>query len=339
MRRLLATIILGMVLGASLVLPLGWTASNVFLTVDNLIAGTNVTLNKTSTTVTINASGGGGGCSETGGTNNLACGSDATATGTDSTVVGRDANDNGSTGEIVIGQGSSGSSSGSGNVVIGYGASLPNSQFGIFSAGSSANPYTEVYFGDGKQASSHASLVMISNSDAGTSVNNRFGGDLIIASGRGTGTARGGSIQIKASYAGTASSTTHNNRMIRAKYSTETITLTDAATDVIAIDISSGEMTSGKLTYAIRASDGTDHQSAIGEVFFAFVNKGGTITRTVNKVNETVAVSSGTLSTTWSTTATTSQVTLRVTPSGSLSETTYTLNYNYELFTRNSNNQ
>ena len=56
-------------------------------------------------------------------------------------------------------------------------------------------------------------------------------------------------------------------------------TLVDAvAKPLITINVASGEMASGILTYCVDASNGTDHVSDSGSVYFSVVNKAGTYT-------------------------------------------------------------
>lgn len=56
-------------------------------------------------------------------------------------------------------------------------------------------------------------------------------------------------------------------------------TLTETtATSFVQIALASGEMTGGRITYTVEASDGTDHQALSGELSFAAVNKAGTET-------------------------------------------------------------
>lgn len=113
--------------------------------------------------------------------------------------------------------------------------------------------------------------------------------------------------------------------------------LTDAQTALFSFTLNAGRMVSGRITYAIRASDGTDHQSLIGSLLFAAVNKAGTIIANPNSTpvmadEEIYAASSGTLSTLWAITASGSVATVHVTPSGSLTEQVYGIEYTVELF-------
>lgn len=115
------------------------------------------------------------------------------------------------------------------------------------------------------------------------------------------------------------------------------IPLTDALTTVFSVTVRSGEMVSGRITYAVRASNGTDHQSLIGHLLFAMVNKAGTFTTTPSSEpiapdSEVYAVSTGSLSTMWSITTSGSVATIKVTPTGSLTEIIYGLEYSVDIF-------
>jgi hypothetical protein len=115
------------------------------------------------------------------------------------------------------------------------------------------------------------------------------------------------------------------------------VALTDAQISVFSISLSPGMMVSGRVLYAIRASDGTEHQSLIGHILFAMLNKNGTLytnpDSTVSMPDmEIFVASSGTLSTGWAITTSGSIATMRVTPTGSLSETLYVMEYTVETF-------
>jgi hypothetical protein len=115
------------------------------------------------------------------------------------------------------------------------------------------------------------------------------------------------------------------------------VALTDALTTVFSITVEPGEMVSGRVLYGIRASDTTDHQALAGTLLFAIVNKGGTFTTNPTSTPsapdlEIYAASSGTLSTVWSITTSGTVATLKVTPTGSLTEQLYGLEYIVDTF-------
>lgn len=106
-------------------------------------------------------------------------------------------------------------------------------------------------------------------------------------------------------------------------------TLTDAATNLFDVTLNSGEMAGGAVHWTIIASDGTNHQAYSGITTYAVVNKAGTYTSQIthDANNDAKAVSSGTLTATWAVLNGTNKVTIRVTPTGSLTETTYQIIY------------
>lgn len=106
-------------------------------------------------------------------------------------------------------------------------------------------------------------------------------------------------------------------------------TLTDAATNLFDVTLNAGEMAGGSIIWTIIASNGTDQQSYTGITTYAVVNKAGTYTSQIthNTNNDAKAVSSGTLTASWTVLNATNSVTIRVTPTGSLTETTYQITY------------
>lgn len=106
-------------------------------------------------------------------------------------------------------------------------------------------------------------------------------------------------------------------------------TLTDAATNLFEVTLGAGQMAGGTVIWTIIASNGTDHQAYSGIATYAVVNKAGAYTTQIthNTGNDSKAVSSGTLTATWSVLNGANKVTIRVTPTGSLTETTYQILY------------
>jgi hypothetical protein len=107
-------------------------------------------------------------------------------------------------------------------------------------------------------------------------------------------------------------------------------TITDAsATSLFEVPVTAGNYVGGLVLFAVFASDGTDHQCDIGTATYSAVNKAGTCTRTITyaTANEAKAVSSGTLTLAFTLTDDTNKVTVKVQPTGSLTETTYTIFY------------
>lgn len=102
-----------------------------------------------------------------------------------------------------------------------------------------------------------------------------------------------------------------------------------SATALFEVAIASGDYATGAAFYAVFATDGTDVQAMSGLITYAGVNKAGTITRAIGYAtgNDAKAVSAGTLTLAWSGTDDTGKMTVKLTPTGSLTETTYTVVY------------
>ncbi len=114
-------------------------------------------------------------------------------------------------------------------------------------------------------------------------------------------------------------------------------TVIAAATPIIIVDGSATSLftaalpangrVGGAFFYTIEASDGTDYQSMTGMVTYAAVSKAAvqTLTITSAAANDAKAVSSGTLTVAFTIVAGTNLCTIKVQPTGSLTETTYTI--------------
>jgi hypothetical protein len=102
-----------------------------------------------------------------------------------------------------------------------------------------------------------------------------------------------------------------------------------AATSLFDVACAAGAMVGGAIFYQVEASDGTDHQALTGMVTYAAVNKGGTHTLTITEVagNQAKAVSAGTLTLSWTFVTGTNKGTVKLQPTGSLTETTYRVTY------------
>ena len=89
----------------------------------------------------------------------------------------------------------------------------------------------------------------------------------------------------------------------------------------------------GRIKYTIVANDGTDYQTRSGMFNFSLVNKGGTETAGLGTVmNESVAVSTGTLTVTFDTdTSPTNAVDIRANAVSSLTQTTLQIRYWVEI--------
>jgi hypothetical protein len=106
--------------------------------------------------------------------------------------------------------------------------------------------------------------------------------------------------------------------------------LTDAATDLFTVTLADKDMVGGILWGVIRATDGTDMQADVITTTWSAVRKGATTTvaHTYVAANEAKSVSTGTLTLTATAVDSGSGVaTFRITPTGSLTETTYDFNF------------
>ncbi len=129
-------------------------------------------------------------------------------------------------------------------------------------------------------------------------------GDLILATGLGTGNAPTGIARLKRGGAvigtGTGDQTLVDSVIVDAMK-----TLTDGSPiDVLNITCANNTATSVVIEYSIEATDLTDYQVETGHCLVSVVNKAGAVTRTITEINSQQAVSSGaTLATTWAVTA------------------------------------
>lgn len=106
-----------------------------------------------------------------------------------------------------------------------------------------------------------------------------------------------------------------------------------SATSLADIAVVASAMVGGVIHYTVRASDGTDFQALTGIVTYSCVNKAATITGTITEVagNQAKTVSSGTLTLAWTIVAGTNKMTIKLQPTGSLTETTpYDVTYSIQ---------
>jgi len=103
-----------------------------------------------------------------------------------------------------------------------------------------------------------------------------------------------------------------------------------AATSLFSMPIAAAASIGGTIDFHVFASDATDHQAISGVATFASVNKAGTLTSTITYVtaNEAKAVSAGTLTLAFTMAEDSADVvTVKVQPTGSLTESTYNITY------------
>jgi hypothetical protein len=109
-------------------------------------------------------------------------------------------------------------------------------------------------------------------------------------------------------------------------------TVTDAATELFRVALPTLKSAGGVVKWFIRALDATDAQALSGVTVYSAVNKGGVYTKSVitDAANTASALSAGTLTASFDLLDGTDQVTFRVTPTGSLTETTYEIYWTVE---------
>lgn len=110
-------------------------------------------------------------------------------------------------------------------------------------------------------------------------------------------------------------------------------TLTESsATSFVQIAVASGAHVGGVIHYTIIANDSTDYQTRAGTVAFSAVNKAGTETGAVGTADETVAVSTGTLTNTFTVdTSPTNGILIQANAESSLTQTTLAIRYWVEI--------
>lgn len=117
----------------------------------------------------------------------------------------------------------------------------------------------------------------------------------------------------------------------RAIYNGAPKTIVDgSATSLFDVACTAGTMSGGAIHFLVRAFDGTDLQVISGIATYGMVNKAGVNTLTITYVaaNEAKAVSAGTLTLAFTFVTGTSKGTVKVQPTGSLTETApYTIEY------------
>lgn len=163
----------------------------------------------------------------------------------------------------------------------------------------------------------------------GTTDSNVSGADLNVQAGFGTGvgssTAAGrrGDLRLQ-TQARMGAATTQSTAVDRFGAAGQVVTLTESsATAVLDVAVASGTAAGGTVWYTIRAADATDFQSLRGQVQWAAVNKGGTLTCTPGLVGtEVAAVSTGTLTNTASCTTGTNSISINLNAVSSLTQTT-----------------
>lgn len=103
-----------------------------------------------------------------------------------------------------------------------------------------------------------------------------------------------------------------------------------AATTLFTVPVAQSSLVGGVIHFQVYASDATDFQVITGIATYSSVNKAGTLTNTITyaTANEAKAVSSGTLTLAFTMAEDTADiVSIKLQPTGSLTETTYNVTY------------
>jgi hypothetical protein len=167
----------------------------------------------------------------------------------------------------------------------------------------------------------------INSGGAITATGNVTGGNLTTAgvvSATGTGTHTFGTTNIVTAAAGVA---TASVKMVAPSYATtnsKTMTNDNNAVALFEVACAEGSYAGGTVNYTITCTDGTDFQAHSGVANYSVVNKAGTVTCTISETAqlETVASSSGSLTSTWTISAGTLKATINLAGVSSLAETT-----------------
>jgi hypothetical protein len=269
-----------------------------------------------------------GATASTGGPDNVVIGHNAVTTfgAYDNVVIGSSTVINNVAGNVLIGKnGTSGN-----NNCIGLGQDVTCDDNSAFIVGALNHPYTEGYFGEGRLRTTPPTLVRF-QATGGTGTN-IAGSTFAVAGGRGTGSGRGGNLDIHTSPSLTTG-TTLQTPEVRAKYVAQQFTLVDNTVATFAtLTLGDDSGGGGTIHYCIKAKDATNEQMECGTVEFTGVDitagAGGETCTAPSKVGTpSQALSSGTLTTTFAATTGTDLCNLRVTADTSLTPTTLWIKY------------
>lgn len=118
--------------------------------------------------------------------------------------------------------------------------------------------------------------------------------------------------------------------VVRQMHNATAKTIVDgSATSLFSVAITAGQVCGGMVNFMVHATDATDHQVIAGIGYYTAENKAGTIVGSFiyDSANESKSVSSGTLTLAFSDTDDTNVATFKLQPTGSLTESTYTITY------------
>lgn len=205
------------------------------------------------------------------------------------------------------------------SIALGLGATTTAAQqMVVGGSNTSTGPITSVYVGSGVTDSTANSVTW---NGTGGSGSDNAGASVTWVPGIATGTAASGSWVVKTGVP-RATGSTAQGTIVRELIRAKPTTLTEStATAVVTIPVATGKVIGGRLLYTVSATDGTDFQATSGEVLYAAVDKGGTVTVTITQSAETSAASAGTLTSTWTGVANGTNIDLKCNAVSSLTQT------------------
>jgi hypothetical protein len=147
------------------------------------------------------------------------------------------------------------------------------------------------------------------------------GGDLVLGSGINKGVGHSKLI-LKRSTRSLVSSSSLNELVDASIIFSEIVLTNNTVVNLFEVALPTLKLTGGIIDYTIVVTDGVDVQSVTNMVKYQYVNKGGVYTGTIEKVStDSVATSSGTLSTTFSVIEGSNKITIAVNANSSLTPT------------------
>lgn len=158
---------------------------------------------------------------------------------------------------------------------------------------------------------------------------NVAGGSIVVAGGESTGTANGGTVNIKVSNSG-ASGSSVNSLIDRQVIGAKKALTSGSATGLVDIALPTLTATGGVLKVTIVAINATDIQQRTQVVQFGGVNKAGTYTTNATVISENASLSTGTLTGAWTVVNGTNKVTLTLNATSSITPTTLYVTYSIE---------
>lgn len=170
------------------------------------------------------------------------------------------------------------------------------------------------------------------DSRSGTDTNTA-GGHMLIAAGRGTGTAAGGNLILQTSVATTTGTSAGTLSAREFYYGGEKTMTESSATTLVNIAFGTSKYIGGTLVATTHADDATDFQATTEHLTFSAVNKAGTVTATIQGTpsSSTTAASAGTLTTTWTIVNNGASVDIKNNAVSSLTQTTLKVSYKLTL--------